>query len=289
MKNKLLFIINPISGVGRQKIVENAILKNLDLNKFEYQVEYTQYAGHATEIAKNAISKYDIVVAVGGDGSVNETAKSLINSNVTLAIIPTGSGNGLARHLKIPLKIDDAINQINKFNVEQIDVLKINDEFSFNVSGIGFDALISHKFASFGKRGFWSYLKIVIKEFSKYKPVDYNLKFDEIDVTKTAFLLSLANSSQFGNNAWISPKSIINDGKFEIVILKKFSLIHAISLAVKLFRGTIHNSKYVETISVEKLEIKNQEKLFAHIDGDPFTFESDINISVLHKTLNILV
>ena len=170
MKKKICFIVNPISGVGRQKVIEELIDKYLDRTIFEYEISYTKAAKHATELAKEAAKRnVDIVVAVGGDGSVNEVSRGLIGTKTAMAIIPTGSGNGLARYLNISLNLKSAMTIINQCNIKTIDTIQLNNETFANVAGIGFDAHIGWEFAKFGKRGFSSYLKVITREFPKYK------------------------------------------------------------------------------------------------------------------------
>lgn len=286
---KILFVINPKSGVGKQKKVELLIDKYLDKNVFLSEIVYTQYAGHAKEICEIRKNEFEIICLVGGDGTINEGASSLINSNTALAIIPTGSGNGLARHLKISLKPEYAIKQLNNLNFKLIDACKINEQYFFNVAGIGFDGLIAHKFANFGKRGFSSYLKIVLKEFSRYKDQEYNLKIDGKAIISKAFMISLANSSQFGNNVIIAPKAFIDDGLLNVIVLRKFPILVAPLLALRLFTKSIHKSSFVTNYSCKKLEINCSEKILSHIDGEPSKIDFPVNIEVLHKVLKVLV
>ncbi|MCK4663925.1 MAG: diacylglycerol kinase family lipid kinase [Bacteroidales bacterium] len=289
MTNKILFIINPISGIGKQKSVEKNIKKYLDKNKYQSEIIYTKYAKHAIEISSKAANNYKIIVAVGGDGSVNEVSRGLINSDTALAIIPAGSGNGLARHLKIPLKIIGAIKNINNGTCKEIDIIKLNEEFFVNVAGVGFDAHISHLFAEYGKRGRISYIKLINKEFINYQPQKYSIIIDEKEYIREAFLLSLANSSQFGNNAHISPMAKVDDGLIDLCILKKFPFYKTPDLAQKLFFKTIDKSKYIEIIKTKKLIIRNKELLKVHIDGEPITIKDDLNINVLQGALKVIV
>ncbi|MBN1251939.1 MAG: YegS/Rv2252/BmrU family lipid kinase, partial [Bacteroidales bacterium] len=247
---KVLFIINPIAGSEKNiQNLEKLIKKNIDKNKFELIIEYTKYALHATEIAKQAVeNKIEIVVAVGGDGTVNEISKSLNNTDTSLAIIPKGSGNGLARSLGISMNTKKAVKLINSFNISEIDTIKINDSAFVNVAGIGFDAHISHLFADFGKRGFFSYLKLVFKEFFSYKSAEYFVKTENQELKVNAFLISLANSSQFGNEAHIAPLAKVNDGLIDICILEKFPIWKAFFIGIMLYNKQLHKCKYYKLI-----------------------------------------
>jgi len=289
-KKKILFIINPISGVGRQRTVVKAIRRNLDLSLFEYNISYTKYPHHAIEIAKEAVSNgFHIVVAVGGDGSANEVAQGIIKSNTVMGIIPVGSGNGLARHLKIPFNIAKAIDVINKLKTEKIDTARINGKLFISIAGIGFDALIAEKFALGKRRGFWSYFKKTILEYFKYSPLEYTINIDQKQIKRDALLISFANSSQFGYNASISPTASISDGCVDLCIVNKMSAFRAAILAHKLFLKNIDSSKYIEVFKVTEAFISCKEPASSHIDGDPGERLTEIHINIQPKTLSIIV
>jgi diacylglycerol kinase (ATP) len=288
-KKSVCFIVNPISGIGRQKVIEKLIDERLNRSLFDYEIAYTKAAKHAIELSKDAAARnIDIVVAVGGDGSVNETAKGLIGSNTAMAIIPTGSGNGLARHLKIPLNLKKAMEVINQGNVTAIDSIQMNEETFVNVAGIGFDAHIGCEFAKFGKRGFSSYVKVITKEFPSYKAENFELTIDGITLHKNAYLISFANGSQWGNNAYIAPTADVSDGVMDIAILKDFKLLSGIAIGYRLFKKTLHQSSYLEIIKAKEVIIK-QSKTIAHIDGEPIEIGTDIKIKVNPLSLNVIV
>ena len=286
---KVLYIINPISGVGKQKTIEKLLAKYSDNSKIDYNIIYTEKAKHAIEIGKNEAANYNAIIAVGGDGSVNELAQALIGTDTALGIIPTGSGNGFARHIKLPLKLNKAIQRINNFETEDVDVVKVNDVYAINVVGIGFDALITHKFAEFGKRGFSSYIKLTTKEFSKFKGIETSAEIDGKNIETNVFLFTVANGSQYGNNAFIAPKASIQDGLLDISILKKFPLISAPNLAYRLFTRKFDKFKYSETYKAKSIKIFQEGKILTQIDGEPFIFNDEINIDILEKALKIIV
>lgn len=288
MKTKVLYIINPISGIGKQKIMEK-MLEKYSAKNIDYTIKYTERAKHAIEITKQNAKNFDAIIIVGGDGSVNEVGQALINTNTAFGIIPTGSGNGLARHLKIPLNIKDAILTINKFNTTTIDTASINDNYFINVAGIGFDALIAHKFAKYGKRGFSSYIKITTKEFKKFSHQKIQFSIDEETFNKDIFLLSIANGSQFGNNAYIAPTALMNDGFLNITILKKFPLISAPKLAYKLFTKKIDKLKITNSYKAKQIIIHQKGEILAHIDGEPVKFFDKIEINIIPNSLKIIV
>ena len=169
---KIVYIINPNSGVGKKRSIAKEIRqlwKENGKSDSKIEIVYTAHRGHARELAESYRNKVDIIVAVGGDGTVNEIGTGLINSSTALGIIPAGSGNGLARELDIPLRITNAIEIINEAKIRTLDVMKIQDHYSLNVAGIGFDAFISHKFAKVKVRGPLQYMNLIAKEYPRYK------------------------------------------------------------------------------------------------------------------------
>lgn len=289
MKKKICFIVNPISGIGRQRVIEKLIDKYLNRTLFDYEIAYTKAAKHATALAKQAVvNNFNIVVAVGGDGSINEISKGLVGTNTAMAIIPTGSGNGLARHLKIPLNIKKAMDIINNANETLIDSIQFNEETFVNIAGIGFDAHIGWEFAKFGKRGFSSYLKVITREFPKYKAQDFELIVNGKTLYKNAYLISFANGSQWGNNAHIAPTADIADGFMDVAILRDFSFFNIISIAYKLFRKKLHESIHLEIIKAKEVFVK-QSNTIAHIDGEPVEVGNAISIKVNPLSLRVIV
>lgn len=286
---KILFIINPFSGIGKQKTIENTVIEKIDPLKFEYFFEYTSHSGHAASIAKEAATKYDIIVAVGGDGSVNEIATELINSNTIFGIIPAGSGNGFARHLKLPLSPAKALEIINNCKIQKIDSIKINDRNFLNIAGIGFDAEMGNKFADLTQRGFAGYSKAVISSIRKIKTEPTEIIINNKSYKQNSFMISAANASQYGFNAQISPSSEIDDGVMELIVIEKFPLIFAPGMAVKLFTGRIAKSKYVSVYKTDKVIIKNKGEINVHIDGEPILLKDDITIQVVPKSLKVIV
>ena len=288
MATEILFIVNPISGTGKQKKLNAILAKALDYNQFRPTIVYTEHAGHATELSRKAIGQYYIVIAVGGDGTVNEVVKGLAGSQTIMGIIPVGSGNGLARHLNIPMKMEEAVKVINKQLVERIDTVKINNELSVNVSGVGFDAHVAHKFSKNGKRGSIPYEKIAATEFQQYKTQAYKIVADGKPMFRNAFMISLANSTQFGNNALISPEAKIDDGLVDICIMSEFPKVEAPALAARLFNRTMHKSKFIEIVRARKVEIDTNHPIVCHIDGEPVVFDDMLDIEVQPASLSII-
>ncbi len=289
MKKRVLFLINPISGVGRKNVVEKIVKDELDVDAIEYDIVYTQYHGHANELALSAANNVDAVVAVGGDGTVNEVGSGLVHSNTALAIIPTGSGNGLARHLEIPLKIKQAVSILNSFNCMMIDVMQINDHYSLNVAGIGFDAFISMKFSQVKNRGPLQYMRLITKEFAGYKSESYRLTIDGHLIERDAFLISFANSSQWGNNVHIAPGAQIDDGLIDVCMVADFPKYEGPALLISLLDQSIDKNKYDEIIRARKIHIRHESPLLGHVDGEPLILGSDVDISVLPLSLKVVV
>lgn len=288
-KKRITFIVNPISHEIKNLNIQNVIENNLDTHRFEYKIAYTQYPQHATQLAYEALlDSADIVAAVGGDGTVNEVGRALVDSQATLAIIPVGSGNGLARHLEIPVGLIKAIKSINNATAVLVDTAKINDKTFLGVSGIGFDAHIAHQFAQFGKRGFFSYCQVVLKEFSRYKSDTYRITIDGKEIVKKAFILSFANSSQYGNDFIIAPKADMADGYLDLVIIDQIPIYSIPSLIYRFKHGSLDGSHNFETYRFKELTI-NHSHIQGHIDGEPLHFENEIKVTIQPQSLRVLV
>ncbi len=262
------------------------------LNKdlFDVRISFTERVEHAFLLAKAAVKdQYDIVVAVGGDGTVNEVAKGVLNSNVIMGIVPFGSGNGLARTLKIPLNPVKAVKVFNNYSSIQIDSASLNNHFFFNMAGSGFDATISHQFANLKSRGFSGYVKTTFKELSSYKPENYTIHFDGKTITEKAFIVSVANSSQYGNEAHIAPHADVKDGLLDLVIVKPFPWYTFPSLAIKMFTKTAHTSSYVQIFKAKNIVIERASKSPIHIDGEPHMEEAKLSIQIIPLSMNIIV
>ena len=289
MKQKIRFIINPISGVGKKGELPDLINEHLDHNLFEYDIAVTEYKKHAKEIAYQAsLEGIDIVCAVGGDGSVHEVGTALIGTQTKLAILPCGSGNGLARHLGIPINIPKAIQCINEHMAIRMDTVLVNDKPFLGIGGYGFDALIAKKFDTYKKRGFWSYVKLISREFWRYNPINISVDLNGQMKSMPVVLCTIANSSEFGNGFVVSPTSDVTDGKIELCLLKPFRFWSLPSLVYRFFTRTSHKSKFTEVISFQKARIRLSENL-AHYDGEPFDVRNELNVQVVPQSLSILV
>ena len=275
--------------MSKKNNLPEIINSNLDKNVFEADFQYTESRGHAIILSEEAVKRnFDVVCAVGGDGSVHEVAKSLIHSKSSLAIIPCGSGNGFARHLGLPLSIKKALHRINKGNEITVDTGLLNEHHFINVCGFGFDAHIAHEFDKYHKRGFNAYMRLVIKEFKNYKPQSVILKTKDEKIESDIFLTTIANASQFGNGFQISPYSNVHDGKFELMLYRNAPFRKMLTDLIKFFNGSIHRSSNVTINSFEEIEL-HLENNIAHADGEPIMLENNVaRVKVIPNSLKIL-
>ena len=288
---KIWFIINPVAGTTRKERIQGEIIRFLDTFKYEPNFHITDKKGAASGFVRKRVKKGDkIFVAVGGDGTVNEVAGELVKKDCLLGIIPTGSGNGLARHLKIPLSVKKSVDVINKAFTRKIDYGKLNKRFFFCTCGVGFDAHVGHLFAESDTRGFISYIRATLMEFRRYKPKKYKL----IDTKgkkriRRAFLVTFANASQYGNNAFIAPDADVFDGFLDVCIMRPFPLLRAIPLSFRLFSKTIHRSDLLETIRVKEMTLLRRKKGEVHFDGEPCMMGKEIKVKIVPAGLRIFV
>lgn len=287
---KILFIVNPISGTQSKELILNLLDEKIDKKKYTWRVVYTEKAGHAIEMAAQAAQEeIDIVVAIGGDGTINEIARSLVHTNTALSIIPCGSGNGLARHLQIPMDPRKALEILNEGITDIIDYGKINGTAFFCTCGVGFDAFVSLKFANAGKRGPLTYLEKTLQESLKYQPETYEVETEDGVSKYTAFLIACGNASQYGNNAYIAPQATLTDGLLDVTILEPFTVLDVPALAFQLFNRTIDQNSRIKTFRCKKLCIYRNGPGVVHFDGDPMQADKKIEIEVIHRGLKIVV
>lgn len=287
---RIIFVVNPISGTQSKELILSLLDQKIDKTKYTWDVAYTERAGHAIEIAsKAAEEKADVVVAVGGDGTINEIARSLVHTDTALGIIPCGSGNGLARHLHIPMEPKKALEVLNDGCTDIIDYGKINGTDFFCTCGVGFDAFVSLKFAHAGKRGLLTYLEKTLLESLKYQPETYELETEDAVTKYKAFLIACGNASQYGNNAYIAPQATLTDGLLDVTILEPFTVLDVPSLAFQLFNKTIDQNSRIKTFRCKKLCIRRTVPGVVHFDGDPMETGTDVNIELIKRGLRVVV
>ena len=286
---KLRILINPIAGHGFAPRIASLVDQSSLLKNYEVDTQTTEYAGHAAELARAAVNEgYDCVVAAGGDGTVNEIAAQLVHTSTALAIIPAGSGNGLARHLGFSLKYPHTLEQIAAAERSSIDTLSINNRFAVNVSGFGFDGLVAWRFNHEGKRGLSNYTKIALQEYFKYPIIRFQLDIDGEPMEKEAHMLVIANASQFGNAAVIAPRAELNDGLMDLVIVKRPPALQLPAMFFKLFNGTLRDNQFVKTIKCNKFTATSNRPIHLHIDGEAVEPLYKIAVELLPSSLNVL-
>lgn len=288
MKSKALFIINPISGGKKKDQVPELIEKNLDARLFEPTIVFTNRAFHGAKLAKSGVGEYEYIIAVGGDGTINEIASSIAGTEAVLGIIPFGSGNGLSRFLGIPMDTEQAIRNLNEKHMEAIDAGKLNRQWFFNMAGMGFDAHIAEVFSHDKTRGFGAYIRSSFREINSYKGEHYQLEIDGVKYEREAFMLSLANSSQYGNNAHVSPHASVQDGLLDVCIIKHFPLYKFPAMGFRMFNKTADKSKYVEIIRGKHIVIKRIQDGPVHLDGEPQIMGADLEINIEPGALKII-
>lgn len=289
-KTNILFIINPISGGRNKANIPGLIDQYLDKSRFNANFRFTEYVGHASELAAEAGQKnFDVIVAVGGDGTINEVGREVLKQGNTLGILPFGSGNGLSRYLQIPLDTVKAIKVINELRTMKIDTATFNGKRFFNMAGMGFDAHISALFAGDKKRGLSGYVKTGLKEMLNYKPEMYHIEVDGKSISRKAFVVSIANSSQYGNNTYISPEASVTDGLLDVCVIKSFPLLRLPKLAIQMLRGKTHHSDMVEIVRGSHINIRRDKAAAIHIDGEPYEMGREIEIAIVPLSLNIII
>ena len=301
MKN-IAFIINPVSGSKEtqkeKRKLPKLIMQLLDKEQWLPNIAFTEYAGHATELARQyARMGFDAVVAVGGDGTVNEVAKGLVRGNglpvtgygTALGIIPMGSGNGFARHLNIPIRPQKTIEMLNHSEPICTDYGLANGKLFVSTCGTGFDAVVADHFAGSNKRGFMTYFQNVMHDIFSYTPQTYHIVGDGLDVTHKAFLITFANANQWGYEALIAPKASVQDGKMDIMLMSSHAILGSAGLALRLFAGSIYDSHFMDTLRAKEVTLEREEAAPFHIDGDPVEMEKDIHIKIVADGLRVLV
>ncbi|MET3540207.1 YegS/Rv2252/BmrU family lipid kinase [Pontibacter aydingkolensis] len=284
------FIINPTSGTKSRIDVADRIEQLLNHSKYKHEVVYTDYAGHAPKLAKEAADKgYDMVVAVGGDGTVNEVARGLLYSETALGVLPKGSGNGLARHLKIPMGLDAAIKTLNNGHIITIDSCSINDHPFFTTAGIGFDAYISSVFAGNKKRGLKTYVELVMKEVMNYKHMPVKAKINDNAFETDCYVMAFANAAQYGNNAYIAPLADIEDGLLDVCLVRKLDLVKALHLSYCMLTKQLANADSAEYFKTTHVKVNTDTPIMYHADGEFIGEATEFDVHINPLSLRVLV
>ena len=288
-KRTIRIIVNPIAGVRPKSEIPTLVKHVFMSDKFEVDYCETRYAGHATELASEAAKQgFDTVLAIGGDGTVNETARGLVGTKTAFGIVPMGSGNGLARHLQLPLESEHAMQVVVENHRQAIDYGKANEHIFFCTAGVGFDADISQKFAQAGQRGAFTYVREVIDHLRKYDAKTYSIYTDDEKIRERAFLICVGNASQWGNDAKITPEATMDDGLMDITLIKPFPPAGIPQLVIQLFNGTIHKNPNVLYFRSSHVRIVLPKETPVHVDGEPFEMKGVVDIQTIPAGLHVL-
>lgn len=282
---KSLFILNPAAGVLPVKLILSAELKR---RRNELSTFKSLSIDESGVQIRNSFSDYDVFVAAGGDGTVRSIASQLVGTDKILGVLPMGSGNGFARELGFKPNIPSLLKDIRKSERILIDIIEINDHICLNVAGTGLDSFVAHSFDKLSTRGFWSYVYVTFLNFIRLKPVHVTIELDGETFEEDLFTFTIANTRQFGNNAYIAPEAKPNDGIIDIVMVKPFPKFKAPLIVYRLFTGTLGKSKYVRYIKTDKPFILHTDETRFHIDGEPVEIKGDIRVSIRRNALSVL-
>jgi diacylglycerol kinase (ATP) len=289
-KEDILFIVNPAAGKGNYKYSISKINEHVDQNKYNAIIEITSHKGHAYKIAGHYKEKgIKNIVAVGGDGTINEIGAAIINTGISLGIMPRGSGNGLARYLSIPPNARKALKIITDHKTKIMDAATINDKYFFCTSGVGLDARVGILFDKSKKRGSINYFKATVSEFLTYKPKKYKLKIDNNRRKVKSLLITFANAGQYGNNVYISPDARIDDGLLDLCILKPFPKSFMVPIGLRLVSKTLNKSKYLEVIKCKEVILKRKKNIKFHYDGEPCKAGKKVAVKILPASLKVII
>lgn len=287
MTRKFLFILNPKAGKGKAfeiiELIKEHMPSNMDLS--------IEMFSDSNEFERLMAKKHQFtdLIAAGGDGTINSVAKNLVGTTITLGIIPLGSGNGLARSLGVAMDTKEAIMQIVHGKRIKIDHGTVNGIPFFCTSGIGFDAHIGNLFAQSKKRGLQSYVKITLREILRYKCKNYVIKLNGEELKRKAYLITIANAGQYGNDFYIAPHAKLTDGKFHVVVLNPFNFFNAFGIFIKVLLGKANESRHIETFTTNKLIIEREGKDAIHFDGEPEFQGEKLEYICYHQQLNVII
>jgi len=288
-RKKALFIVNPIAGYNNNEDINALLQQHLDNEKFDYDYVETEYKGHATELSSQAVSNgYETVIACGGDGTVNEVAKSLVHTNVNFGIIPNGSGNGFAMHIGMGRNTQKAILKLNESRPIKIDTCTVNGDFFLNLAGVGFDALIAYKVENGRKRGLQMYVNTISKEMLKFKAENFTVKTDSGIIEGAYTLVAVANSAMYGYNFTIAPQANLTDGLLDIVFIKDASLARTFLNSWRMLNNSLEKSKLVNIVRSKEVVVSLEKPYYYHVDGESYQFETELHFKVVPLSLNML-
>ncbi len=291
-KKKIMFIINPISGVYKKKNIPEKVARYIDYVQYDYTIRFTQYAGHASLIAQQAVEEgFDVCVAVGGDGSINEVAQSLVGTNTALGLLPYGSGNGFATHLKIPPRdAEGSINVLNTGKTVKIDLVKSNVRYFVSNAGFGIDSSVARRFHHHKIRGLASYAWAVVKELLLYfQPFHAKVEIDDTTIEREFFLFTAFNANQYGYDYAVFPSTSLKDGVLDVIVLNRFALWKMFWVVGCLIMKRPDLIKEAESYRAKKILIHGSKKMIYQFDGDSFIYHDDVTFEVIPQAINVIV
>ena len=289
--DKLLFIFNPTAGGKSSRLNElNAYIDKYLKGKCTYKVLVWEHPLEKHHIDDEILNgDHNIIIASGGDGTVNMVAQMVEKAGKTLAIIPLGSGNGLARHLHIPINMEKAVQVLLDGHTTTIDSAMVNSNNFYCTSGTGFDAEIGKLFSDSKARGFMTYVRITLAQLKSYKPQEYTIRINGDTIRRKAFLITIANAGQYGNNAWIAPQADITDNMLNVCILKPFGWWQLPELAIRLFNKSIEKSDVYESYQSHEVTLIPEHATALHFDGEPADGVTELRFTLRHHALKVLV
>lgn len=289
-KQKIRFILNPVAGKSSKSKLPDQIRENIDMERFEWDIKVSEYAGHAGVLAQEAVDQgYDVVAVAGGDGTINEVGRRLIGTDIALAVIPVGSGNGLSRCLNIPRTPVKAIELINRMAVCRIDTVMVNDVPFISIAGTGYDAQVADDYGKDAHHGFNTYLRYIVRNYFTLGEKEYTLLIDGRSFTTKAFFISFANSNQMGYDVPISPKASLWDGKVDLCIVRKPNPLELPIVSSFFFSKNMDKSPKVDILQVSEATILRPEAAVVNIDGESIMFDKDLHIKINPLSLHVIV
>ncbi len=289
-KRNLLFVINPISGGKDKSGIEQLIKDHLDRGRYDYEIAFTTHAGHGRELSKIAVAaNQDIIVAVGGDGTVNEIGGPIIHSSSTLAVLPAGSGNGFAMHLGFSRSIKKAILRLNTAKEILIDTGIVNQESFINMAGVGFASEVTHKIRNSKLRGLWAYLSLSFRQAFGYNNAEYQVVCDGLQLDGKYFLVDAANGPMFGYNFVIAPEAKLDDGLFHMVMIKDANKLRYILNLWRALANNAHKCSFIDTYTCAEIEISSKEQIYYHLDGEGQPVEGKLHFKMVPASLKVMV
>lgn len=289
MKKKLVFVTNPFSGARSKQNLVSLLNQNIEKDLFDFELIYTQYPQHATQISIDAAANgVFAVIAVGGDGTINEVAQGLLHTNTALGILPFGSGNGFSYHLGFKRDIIKALQAINKCQVSSIDTGSANGRFFINVAGLGLDATVAYKTKLNTKRGFLPYFINTLRESLDFKFMSLSIESKELSITGEYAMAAVANGSIYGYEFAVAPEAKLDDGLFDVLLVKKTQIFRYFLLVPMMLNKTFHKSSLVDFIRTDQIKITNHSNAYFHVDGEGLEGDYEISFQIHPKSLLLL-